>query len=438
MAARSGLAQIIQRQAALLRRRLAMRRVSQQRKVGVLKSTTNKVSSTKKSGVSISSKLKLAVIGVVALFVIAGLISRVTPISLQPYAKAAGLTPDPLVGNRMNIMVFIYENEQGFDFLDALMVLSLQAEDGRVNLFMLNPDFSTRVLSSSYVPVRNLLSNAEVQRKIPLQELRKLAQDTLGMPIDRYIAIPKQNVDSLFSAVGIHSITAVDNIQDPEAGLFTIGQSVSGSQINKYLGADAGGNNRKMSRGSKVLKQLLDEQFSWPNLVSGVWNAKHISKLMYTDLSANEVLNLANFINTSQGVKVDFVSINDAYLIDTTTGAVLVPNLLQIDDKVRAVMARQKVVREQARIEIYNATGENGVATRYKRQIYNYGGNVIRAGNYAEHLERSVLYVPQPTNYPHTVNLVREITRNNIEIREEAYPYNHTGELVLVIGGNGL
>lgn len=203
------------------------------------------------------------------------------------------------------------------------------------------------------------------------------------------------------------------------------------------MAAESAGFNRKMSRAANMFKQITVDSGNWQWWQSA-FNAARLSELIETDLNRSELYALFNLLISSDKIQSTYLSVNESLLVSTKSGNLLIPSSIQTDDKIRQLHSRQSVVREQARIEIYNASRVNGVATTFKRQLSNHGANVIRAGNYADLLTDSTLYVPNAASYPETVKLVRELTRDNLIIKEEPYPFNHTAEMVLVVGTSAL
>lgn len=391
----------------------------------------------KGSGFKISWSIKLIIPIAIIGFVIAVVINGWFQFSPTNLPGLADREPPVVSGNRLYVAAYIYETINGYDYIDALALMAADYTENKLATTFISAEYYTRTTGQNYIQVRNILSNAQSAGESKIEALNKYLEGTLGLPVDRYLAINKYDLPELMGNLGITGVRAVDEFSDPDAGTFKVGEFIPLDRVINYLSADQVGFNRKMLRASNIWKQLMSEASNW-QWWRALFNSYELSQLAATDMSKSEMYGLFNFSLGAASKPAEYLSINESLLISAPNGDVLVPSTVKVDDKIRQLYARERVIREQARIEIYNASRVNGVATTYRRQLYNHGANVIRAGNYADLLEETTLYVPNPTAYPQTVNLVKELMRGKVEVKEEAYPFNHTAELVLVIGTSAI
>jgi|GEM_PF-4490620 len=385
--------------------------------------------------IPIASWVKLAIpIGIVVLILSLLLNAwfRLNPIPINAEYKSP-----KIFGNRAYVIAYIYERNNDFEYIDAVALLMADYQQQSVTATFINVDYYLRSSGNNYIQLRNILSNAKAEGKEAMSQLARYVESTLGLPVDRYLAIEKNNWIELIGQINIGTFRTIDELSDIDAGDFKLNQSLSYEQLAKYLAAESAGFNRKMSRAANMFKQITVDSGNWQWWQSA-FNAARLSELIETDLNRSELYALFNLLISSDKIQSTYLSVNESLLVSTKSGNLLIPSSIQTDDKIRQLHSRQSVVREQARIEIYNASRVNGVATTFKRQLSNHGANVIRAGNYADLLTDSTLYVPNAASYPETVKLVRELTRDNLIIKEEPYPFNHTAEMVLVVGTSAL
>ena len=95
-----------------------------------------------------------------------------------------------------------------------------------------------------------------------------------------------------------------------------------------------------------------------------------------------------------------------------------------------------KVFKEQARIEVLNASGVRGLANNRARWIKNIGARVIQVGNAFESEEFNVIYCDDPEKYEVTIKELRRFLGKDVKIINEKYHNRHIGDIVLVLGKN--
>lgn len=389
-----------------------------------------------RSTISVSNWIKLAIPLATVILVSSFLLN--SWFKLNPVAFGAEEYKSPAIfGNRAYVLTYIYERINGFDYIDALALVLADYQQGTINATFINVDYYLRNTGTNYIQVRNILSNAQAARLDPLTQLTAYVETTLGLPVDRYLAVEKNNWIEMMGLFNIGTFKTIDEFSDVDAGTFKLDENLSHEQLAKYLAADSAGFNRKMSRAANIFKQITEDVGSW-QWWQAAFNVGRLSELLSTDLSRSELYAFFNLAISTDKVQSMYLSVNESLLVSTKNGDLLIPSSVQTDDKIKQIYSRQTVVREQSRIELYNASRVNGLATSYKRQLSNHGANVIRAGNFADLLTETTLYVPNAANYPETVKLIKELTRDQVIITEESYPYNHTAEMVLVIGTNGI
>lgn len=344
--------------------------------------------------------------------------------------------PTPaVVGDTMNILVFVTDSNDRYKFVDSLGVLSINKRDNPpLSLILLDTEYGTPVLSHKYMKLRILLANALVENAYGVDLLQTAVQNILGVRIDRYLEINKDVLGSYLDSAQITYIAAED-VNDKEAGSFKAGDVISGEDILKYLAADQAGLPARISRVGKFSEWSVGSLGTWWYYLLSIGNLDKITHIFQTNMSRWELLDAALAISSKS--KLDVLPISTIYgnPVQSKQGGYVVGDTIQIDQKVQEFMARSRVVREQTRMEIFNATRTSGLASITKRLLANQGINVVRAGNAPELQEESVLYVSDVAKYAASINLVKEMLRGEVRVTDEIYPYNHTGDLILVIGG---
>jgi hypothetical protein len=411
-------------------------------KVTALTSKTAKKPKTQ-SAVNQAALFKRAKVGIiVVLVVIVGAIGLViwkifAGINLAPSVLASESVPSPIIGDQVNILLVGYDTNDRYSFVDFLAVFSLNVREGKQRIILINPDFTTTYVDGKQVKYSNVLSNALVKEKPPLDTLERSVEIMLGINIDRYVTVEISSLPSLIESLGIN-YTTTEAVLDDDAGEYREGQQISDQSLIKYLAADEPGPNTKMLRLAKFLKTELEANASPWRYIGFALNPERWSPLIATDISKLELLNWALSIQGSLQVQYLYLGTSDAQFYPDLTGGYYVPVTLEIDQKIQDSFARHSVIKEQGRIEIYNATFTAGLANVTKRFLSNQGATVIRTGNYTDKEERSKLFVPDPEQFINSVSLIKEIMRGEVIVVNEEYPFNHTGDMVLVVGEDAL
>lgn len=340
-------------------------------------------------------------------------------------------------GDTVNILVAVYDPGDRYSFVDMLGVLSIdKREDVPLHYLGVSPEFGVRI-DGKQVKIRSVLAQIEAEGGYGVGVLMSLVGDMLGVRIDRYALFDKDDLASYLHDSG-YSTLVTDEVDDPEAGVFHVGDVVQADRLVDYLAADSAGVDAQMLRVRTFVADLLARQFSVVGFARMYIELGDISSLLETDLSRGEILDLS--LNLVNRVKVDSVGIatKQAVLVDSALGGYLSAITRLVDAEVGTLLTRNRVAREQARVEVFNATQTGGLASRMKRLLENQGTNVIRAANSPELSTKSKLYVSDIERFSANVVLVSEMLRGDVQVVEEDYPLNHTGDLVLVLGAENL
>lgn len=379
--------------------------------------------------------LRILLIGVVIVAVTFFLRIAAAPMNPSSYAKSdESLVRIP--GDTINILVVLYDVPENYPFVDLVGVLSVnkREEQNSISFINIDPEFSTSVYKKTQLKFRSLLANAEADQELGVDYLVPAVQNMLGVRLDRYMLVSKEKLAKFLQDTNLHYITT-DSVSDPEAGDFLANKEIVGAQIVKYLSADAAGNEAKGTRIGKFLQTAIPKYLSLGGMLSSYFNLETVSTVFETNLTKQEIGELAVNLLNRGAVQYAYLS-GQQYgrWVEARLGGYFAPDTIRIDDKVQSMLARSRVVREQGRIEIFNASNVTGLATATKRMLTNQGANIIRAGNSPERSERSKLYIEDVERFSANISLIREILRDDLLLVEEPYPLNHTGDMVLVLG----
>lgn len=379
---------------------------------------------------------KLVLVGVAIL--ILTLVVRLSSVSLKMSNYADSDTDLVRIpGDTINILVILYDTPDNYPFVDLVGVLSInkREEQNSISFINIDPEFSTNIYKKTQIKFRSLLANAEADQDTGVEYLVSAVQSMLAVRVDRYVMTSKEKLANFFISSKLNYV-ATDTVSDPEAGSFTAGKEVIGSEVIKYLAADAAGNEAKGARVGKFIQTIIPRYLSLGGMINSYMNIETVTTVFETNMTKQEVGELAVNLLNRGGVQYTYLS-GQQYgrWIESRLGGYYAADTIRVDDKVQSLLARTRVIREQGRIEVFNATKTAGLATATKRLLTNQGANIIRAGNSPELSERSKLYVEDVERFSANISLIREMLRDDVLLVEEPYPLNHTGDMVLVLGG---
>ncbi len=356
---------------------------------------------------------------------------------LSPSVMASAKPSVPLSGDQTNILLVGYDSNDSYSFVDFLAVLSLSRSENKQRLVIIDPNFTSAVINNKNVKFRNLLNNALINNLPPLDTLQRAVEVTIGMNIDRYITADISLLPNALHGLGLSYVTP-DGLVDSDAGEFRTNQTVTDKSLVNYLAADEPGQNEQMQRLGKFFKSELESNSNVWRTLSLIINPDPWTKLINTNSTKLELLNWTLSMMNNTSVQYTYIGTSEGVFHPDLTGGYYTPSTIQIDQKIQTSFDRSNVTKEQARIEVYNATITSGLATVTKRLLVNQGATVIRTGNYSDQQDRSKLYVLHPENFVNTVAFISEQLRGNLIVVNQDYPFNHTGDMVLVLGADAL
>jgi hypothetical protein len=97
-------------------------------------------------------------------------------------------------------------------------------------------------------------------------------------------------------------------------------------------------------------------------------------------------------------------------------------------------LVSKEVERERVNVEVYNASNVSGLASEYARKIRHTGCRILRYDNAPNVYDHTVIYIPEPEGYINSLELIRDVVGENIEIKYERPSFITTGDIVLVLG----
>ena len=193
-----------------------------------------------------------------------------------------------------------------------------------------------------------------------------------------------------------------------------------------------------MNRQQQLLEQITLNLFSFRTFFNTPQLLAQLNKSVYTDLTPKEIYILVAKLSLmkSGDIKKGYTRSNSYTRVNTSSFyATFTPNLDLIDQDLNNIFSNLRIFKEQAQIEILNASSVKGLASNRARWIKNIGARVIKVGNSSEsEIETTKIYCPEPDKYKNTVSEIQRIFNYHAELVQKEYPNRHLGDIVVVLG----
>lgn len=360
-------------------------------------------------------------------------IIKYSAINPQPYDGDKSVISSHNSDNRKTILFTVLDDRvKDYRFADMIVIVDMDYRTNIAKLYTINPLFLSR--SAARYNLKTLWNNLSTENR--LAEYIDEVEFITGIKIDSYIVSTKSDLNdtlknsaSFITANDIYSIdnkviNKGDNIKISEAAALLIGKE----KVNNDL----------LILQQSILKAYLDQFKNKLFLYELFINPDQFLKTFKTNLDKvqfiNLFLDLSNFeiINNSSAIMK-----SDLGEPSETDPTIIVPNYTKLDENINYNFRDFEVIKEQAQLEVYNATNGSGIASRYQRQIQNRGGNIIKIGNYSEVSETTRVYLDlkKVPTYNYTLNLIYDLLPSNVRILDiSEYKYNYSGDIVIILG----
>jgi hypothetical protein len=335
-----------------------------------------------------SARLPLIVFGFVTLLVVLFFFVKylsISPLGLDYDSGVEGTVLKTYDSNINTIFVVMDDRESGYKFINTMDIVLVDNVSRKVTSISIDPDLIVK-LNKENIPIRNLynfLDGSSVQR---VDNLIASMSDYLAIRIDRYFLVNLSDLE----------------IMETNAGF-------SGSSLPSYI---------------NYFKNPI-------NYLKSIINFDTYRVAFRTNLNRVEYTSM---INAFGNFDITTGSIDESEGV--VEGDNIVPDFNKVDSSLYLLLRNIDLLKEQIRIEIYNATSIQGAANKVARSLEVYGVDVIKTGNYPEELEETSIYVAgnKNTMIANYTELER-LFRGELEELKE-YKYNYSGDIILIIGNN--
>lgn len=348
---------------------------------------------------------------------------------------------------RINVLLIgLDRKNEDIAFVDSLSVLALDPEKKTLGIFVVDPDIEVYIASENKQSSLKKLYNWGRLREEPvcLDLMVDAVESLLSVRIDRYLSIDKEDFQTLLAVYGKVEVEVVEELRDEdirnEKGIFEIEKGkhrVDEEDFMSIVMADTQGRDTKHAHQFSAIKGLVLSLDEIDKLYEVKNASEEISRSVRSNFEPGEFRRLIWLLR-----EVSFDRVKAGYTKETSSymseGGRKIPMIERIDEDVTKIFFNVEVQREQARIELLNGTAVPGIGTKKARWISNVGAKVINVGNSRDHYSETIVYTKEPVKYIETIKELENIFGTKIVLIENVFPYRHTGDIVVVIGDNGI
>lgn len=354
----------------------------------------------------------------------------------QRYIGDTAQTVDLDEGPQRNVLLVGFDTKEEYRYANLLILLSLDYQTSSLRVLAVNPNYVISPSSGKEYTLFALWNNLKDDSS-RMQNFIEQIELFAGLPIDRYVAFDISSLSNIINGFEL-SVPTYDNFKGKEI-FYTSGMHIAGNDLVDYLFPHSDFiDDQHVQRHLEFVLDTLRAHRSLLDLSKAFWGAETLTTTFRTDMEKGEYLKFVSELFSA--IEPYSTGILNAKLSSEALGSgsvdAIIPNYIELDETILKTFRDLNITREQAKIEIYNASNKSGVATKYRRLFQNIGGTVINIGNYPEAVDENYLYIPRSDleKFTATVDYVEKVFDHKIKIVSGDYRYNYSGDLIIVIG----
>lgn len=336
------------------------------------------------------------------------------------------------------LLVGVDKKEGNNFFVDGLALLVVHPQNNETSIININPDILVYDVEGDK-PLA--LRRALVQSDNDLDVLVDVTEELLASKIDRYFLVEEvflRDIGEYTKSVDVSLSKEVDDSDLDHKVRWEKGRgSVSPCCVYEFLQSDSNGRDDQLHRQLELYRNYTKSI----DVVKTVLGLKDFMEIIEsrvdTNLSKTELAVLFNYLRSVPPASYNVVYTKTSQLNNIGRAGiyeVFSVNYALFDREIDIILRDKNVQLEQAVIEVQNASGVGGLATKKSRWIANMGAEITHIANAPHPEARTKIYIEDFKQYPNTINQLRKIFPENTDFIEDEYQYRHIGKIVVVIG----
>ncbi|MEI6462985.1 MAG: LCP family protein [bacterium] len=326
---------------------------------------------------------------------------------------------------KVNILLIVKDEVNGYEKLKTLDLVSYDESSKVINIKAIN--------TKTIVGDSSLGKNVSIENSYQLNLLKggsdfdnlKFFENLLAVKLDYYLIVPMDYFkDSLKLMGGILFANDYTSDKFPKGNVM-----LTGDNISTFWNSTYANDGQSLVEQNKFLQTYFSKLGSFESFlnysrlseVSKMYLDTNMSLSFYTDLFRNAIFN-ANKINFGFSPTQLFLNTKDGKYW----------NIDKFDEYIKNEFSDTKIQREQARVEVQNASGTSGLATKVARFVSNSGAEVSRVGNFGIEVPKTTVYVKDQNKFAETVNFLENLL-TNAEFRFESPEKLSTADILIIV-----
>ncbi|MCA9381459.1 LytR C-terminal domain-containing protein [Candidatus Dojkabacteria bacterium] len=327
-------------------------------------------------------------------------------INFKPYYSDV-IPPIVYQSKDINTVVYTVSEVDSYKYIESI-TLVVGGNDA-VRLVELSPYFNSERYSQT--SLRTFLNEYSGDEPA-LIALNNAISAILGVRIDRYIYINSNVFDTNYLKLDRDLLEKIRNTDN----------FLTQSYTEDY---------------AKFKESLFYKNSRLIPMYNLLWNKSKLYQYIKTDMNRPELVQFLSNFRVDKQINYKAIGVEQAVIKENAEKSLeFSPNYLIIDETLLGFVDDLDVVAEQAELEVYNASSTRGLASLYTREFQNIGMNVVKYGNYFEDEKETVLHLSSEddlSTFRNSIKAIQQSLRSEVKIEIGKYPYNKTGNLILVL-----
>lgn len=355
----------------------------------------------------------------VSVFIV-GVISYYTQlakIKVEPYFPSDNEAESVYNLAKINFLVVGVENIDDYKYISFAALFETDLQLNKATVYIVPIKIESAV-SDNFSIYSSLNTTAPNSQKLEL--LKDDISNLLGKRVDRYIAFDTSDLRELFNSENVSLRLEGFDEKKPSEIISYVFDTNSVSEKERAV------------RHEQFISSYIATQFSNVKLLNYFLRPGKYTDVFKTDMKSSDFITV---IKELPELSMQYVHIGDRY--EDPELDLIEPDFFYIDEKIQETISDIALIKEQASVEVYNASTTSGIAFQKKRELQNLGINVVKYGNYFNEEKKNILYIIEPERAEEFRTTINEIINNmkgELEIIYGEYEYNYTGDLILILG----
>ncbi len=338
------------------------------------------------------------------------------------------------------LLLGLDQRESGHIKADAVFIIHFDSISKHFQVFEL-PSKAKYYWSKKdeYIELANIYALGQLQSpEAGYSIIQDVLESNLAIKIDAYVASDIAGFKQVIKDMGNLSIQNDESFTDNDLESFDLRPDfpsgplhLSANETVAFVRADENGFYSKSFRHYAVMRSLI-ESVNVSSLYSPLGTFEDIDEHIYSNIQGASIRHFIKLFANENTFTFDFYQVGIVLSKSPEVeGEVFDP--LKFDDFVSSTFDNGEVVREQARIEVYNSTSIPGLASRYTRVLQNMGCDIIRKSNTGTDVSKTMIFAENPELFPLTIAQIKNAFEVDVEVINDSLDFVTTGDLIIVL-----